>query len=434
MNLPTAGTVDPWPEILHLLPQKVTYQGHPASGTPDQIKGFAKWMMGQMPAIVSDGDDEHKANCFLIWLRSETRYEAEEKTRMAQQAAVQQAPANPISDQTAPQVAQPPPPAPVAAPAAGEEAAGPGLVCPECGSQAKNLTGLKRHCTMTHKTDWSAIAQKHGLDINTGLRLGTAAPAPAPVAPAAPPPPPSAPAVPPMFGAPGQATQAPSFAAPAPPPMPGQTSIPFTQPAQVAPQQPMAPMFVGPGIAPMQMPAPPAQVAPSTIPMMGASPAPFVPPSFTSPPPPQTPGPIVAYNPNPAPAAPAPAPIASGAPSRETLAQMLGGPVDLFVVRLLDAAGVKLDGRVDVNQLALLAEKQAKAEQKVADLAQSAYGAGKQAAQRHFADLLTQHPNCYLLQNGYEPILPAGYLEILSSRVVRFHIATDSGRQITTIF
>jgi hypothetical protein len=239
-----------------------------------------------------------------------------------------------------------------------------------------------------------------------------------------------------MFGAPGQATQAPSFAAPAPPPVPGQTSIPFAQPAQIAPQQPTGPMFVGPSIAPMQgMPQPPAQVAPSNIPMTGMAPAPFVPPSFTAPPPPAAaaPGPIVAYNPNPAPA-PAPAAVATGAPTREALAQMLGGPVDLFVVRLLDAASVKLDGRTDVNQLAMVAEQRAKAEMKVADLAQASYGAGKQAAQRHFADLLTQNPNCYMLQNGYDPIIPDGYPAILSSRVVRFHIATDNGRQITTIF
>jgi hypothetical protein len=459
--LPSVGTTDPWPEILHHLSTKVTFKGQPVVGPAEQIQGFARWLMQQMPGVVPAGDPETRANCFLGWLRSESTYEADEAARMAAAAAIKQAPPNPISDQTVPQLAQPvaaPAPAPVApaAPAApGEEAAaGPGLTCPECGATLKNLTGMKRHCTMTHKADWSVIAQKHGLDISTGGKLNGApsvAAQAAPAAPVAPPPPPSAAAVPPMFGAPGQATSAPpSFAAP-PPPQVGQTSISFQPPQVPAMPPPMhAPTMF------QQMPAPPAQVAAAPqAPMSGPAAPQFTPPSFT---PPQqfvqqpTAGPMVAFNPNAQPAAPqpfaatfgtpntAPAPqqaapqVFAGAPTRESMAQMLGGAVDLVVVRLLDAATVKLDGRTDVNQLALLAESKAKAEQKVVDLAQSAYGAGKQAAQRHFADLLTQHPNCYLLQNGYEPILPAGYLEILAARVTKFHIVTDSGRQTTTIF
>lgn len=113
---------------------------------------------------------------------------------------------------------------------------------------------------------------------------------------------------------------------------------------------------------------------------------------------------------------------------------MLGGPVDLIVVRLLDAAAVDLKGRVDVNQLAAVAAAKAKSEMKVLDLAQSQYGQGKQAAQRHFSDLLTQTPNVYLLLNGYDPILPDGFLEILAGRVVRFHIVQDQGRSIIDIF
>jgi hypothetical protein len=454
--LPSVGTTDPWPEILHHLSTKVTFKGQPVVGPAEQIQGFARWLMQQMPGVVPAGDPETRANCFLSWLRSESTYEADEATRTAAAAAVKQAPPNPISDQTVPQLAQPvapPAPAPVAPAAPGEEAAaGPGLTCPECGATLKNLTGMKRHCTMTHKADWSAIAQKHGLDISTGAKLNGApsvATQAAPAAPVAPPPPPSAAAVPPMFGAPGQATSAPpSFAAPPPPPV-GQTTISFQQP-QVPAMPPMqAPaMFQAQSqTQPQQMPAPPAQVAAAPqAPMSGPAAPQFTPPSFT---PPQqqfvqqpTAGPIVAFNPNAQPSQPqfAPAPqqaapqVFAGAPTRESMAQMLGGAVDLVVVRLLDAATVKLDGRTDVNQLALLAEQRAKSEQKVVDLAQSAYGAGKQAAQRHFADLLTQHPNCYLLQNGYEPILPAGYLEILAARVTKFHIVTDSGRQTTTIF
>lgn len=456
-TLPTSGTVDPWPEIFHLLSQKVTFKGQPIVGTPETVQGFARWMMQQLSGVVPDGDPETRANCFLGWLRSEGRYEADPATRMAQQAAAPQAPPpamqmvpppNPISDQTVVQQAQPiapaapAPAAPGAAPAADEAGS---LTCPECGAKLKNLTGMKRHCTMTHKADWSAIAQKHGLDISTGLKLGTA-PAAAPASAVAPPPPPVAAAVPPMFGAPGQASQAPpSFAAPAPPPIPGQTTIPFATPAPMPVQT---------------MPTPPAQVQPAPMaPLSGPAAPTFVPPSFASPPAPAaapapSPGPMVAFNPNQPtspigpsgplvpsfqppqapPAQPQQMTVAPGVPSRDQLAQMLGGAVDLVVVRLLDAAAIKLDGRTDVNQLALLAEARAKAEQKVMDLAQSAYGAGKQAAQRHFADLLTQTPNCYLLQNGYDPIIPDGYLAILAARVTKFHIVTDSGRQTTTIF
>jgi hypothetical protein len=437
LPLPSTGTVDPWPEILSLLAQKVTYKGQPIVGAAEQIQGFARWMMQSLPGVVPDGDPDTRATCFLNWLRSEPgRYEADTATRMAQAqpAAPPQPtapPANPISDQTVAQQAQPiAPPAP-AAPAAGEEAAaGPGLTCPECGATLKNLTGMKRHCTMTHKADWASIAQKHGLDINTGLKLGNAPVQAAPAAPVAPPPPPSAAPVPPMFGSQGQATAAPSFVTPG---VPGQNTIPFTVPSM---PQPPAQVTAAPQ-APMSGPATPAFTPPT---FAQAPQAPVAPPQ---PPPQPAPGPMVAFNP--AQAAPVSfppaqpqvqmAPVApGGAPTRESMAQMLGGAVDLIVVRLLDAAAVNLAGRTDVNQLALLAEARAKQEQKVVDLAQSAYGQGKQAAQRHFADLLTQNPGCYMLQNGYEPILPAGYLEILAARVTKFHIVTDSGRQTTTIF
>ena len=443
-TFPSAGTTDPWAEILHHLSTKVTFKGQPVVGPPEQIQGFARWMMLQLPGVVPTGDPETRANCFLNWLRSETKYEADEATRLPQVPATStQAPPNPISDQTVPQLAQPvAPPAPVPVAVAhptvpGEEpAAVAGLICPECGAPLKNLTGMKRHCTMTHKADWSAIAQKHGLDISTGYKLNGAPPAPA--APVAPPPPPSASAVPPMFGAPGQASAAPPmFTAPAPPPV-GQTSISFqpqTMPAPpahvaAAPQAPMsgpaAPMFQPPSFTPPQPVAPAAPMfQPPAFTPLASAPTNF----FEAQP---AAAPLVAFNPN-ATQQPAPA-VFAGAPTRESMAQMLGGAVDLLVVKLLDAANVKMDGRVDVNQLAMLAEQRAKAEQRVVDLAQSSYGAGKQAAQRHFADLLTQTPNCYMLQNGYDAILPDGYLTILAGRVTKFHIVSDNGRQITTIF
>jgi hypothetical protein len=132
------------------------------------------------------------------------------------------------------------------------------------------------------------------------------------------------------------------------------------------------------------------------------------------------------------PPAVAPGHIAPGL-DRENLARMLGGPVDLLIVRLVDVAAVNLAGRIDVNQLALLAEQQAKGEMRILDLAQGSYGAGKQAAQRHFADLLTKYPNVFLLLNGFEPILPAGYLEIVAARACKAYSVSDQGRQVTEL-
>ncbi len=412
--LPSTGFTDPWPEILHLLVQRVTYKGQPITGPQDQIKGFANWMMQQMPAVVTGGDPETKANCFLAWLRSEQQYEADTATRMAAQAAVQSAPPNPISSQTVPQQAQvmaPPQPQPVPAPATHTaEAAetGPGIKCPECGTNVSGVRGFKRHVTITHKVDWPAFCTKHGLDQKTGT---TSAPGAAPAQPVAPPPPPQAQPVPPMFQSQGPASP---FVAPAPPPMP----IPPAT-VQGAPSVPTM------GIAPLPQPTP------SHGPLVSFNPA--APPVAQAGLPGQQQIPFTPVVQAPAPVA-VPAPTTFAGPSREDLAKMLGGPVDLIVVRLLDAATVNLQGRVDVNQMAAVAEAKAKSEMKVVDLAQASYGAGKQAAQRHFAELLTAAPGCYLLLNGYEPILPAGYLEILAARVTKFHIVTDSGRQTTTIF
>ena len=438
MNLPTStGYTDPWPEILHLVTQKVTYKGAPVAGPPETVKGFVNWMMQQMPAVVGSGDPETKANMFLSWLRSEQRYEADTATRMAAQAAVQTAPPNPISSQTVPQQAQvmaPPQPQAVAAapaaPAAEAPEGGPGMKCPECGTDVSGVRGFKRHVTMTHKVDWPAFCTKYGLDQKTALP-GTA-PAAVAAAPVAPPPPPQAQPVPPMFQASGPAAP---FMAPAPPPMPA--SMP-TPPATVQ----------GAPTVPTMGVAPPAQPIPANPgPMVAFNPAapaaaPVISPGlpgqqqvpFQYPQQPQAVIPQAAPAPTPAPAAAPPQAINFAGPSRDDLAKMLGGAVDLIVVRLLDAATINLQGRVDVNQMAAVAEAKAKAEMKVVDLAQASYGVGKQAAQRHFAELLTAAPGCYLLLNGYEPILPAGYLDILAARVTKFHIVTDSGRQTTTIF
>ena len=430
LPLPTASSVDPWPEILHHLPTKVTYKGAPVTGDANTLKGFAGWLIQNMPAVAGSGDADSKANSFLLWLRSETRYEADAATRMAQQAAVAQAPPNPISSQTMPQVAQMAPPAPqpvaaAAAPAAPGEAeaeSGPGMLCAECQQKVSGMRGYKRHVTMTHKTEWPAFCTKFGLDPKTGTPGVAQA---QPTAPAgAPPPPPQASPVPPMFQASGPAQP---FVAPAPPPMPAPAAN-----VQAAPMPPMGGMAAPPMQVPTHAPAPGPMVSfdPATAPPLviqpglpGQQQVPFAQPQQAQAPvQPQT-QPL---------AQPTQAPV--GGPTREDLARMLGGPVDLIIVRLLDAATVNLTGRVDVNQIAAVAESRARSEMKVADLAQASYGQGKQAAQRHFGELLSQAPGCYMLLNGYDPILPDGYLQILAARVTKFHIVTDAGRSTTTIF
>ncbi len=406
MNLPQAAT-SPWPEILHLVQQKVSYQGKPVVGDPEKLKGFANWLMQQLPAVVGNGDADHRANMLLLWLRSEPAYEADSATRMKAQASVVQAPINPISHQTVPQQAQmaPPVPQPVAAAVETPET-GPGLVCPKCQTKASGIRGMKRHVTMSHQTEWAAFCTEVGVDQKTFAPVGIPQPVAAPVA--VPAPPVAAP-VPPMFQATGPAE---AFVAPAPPQMPMAMPVPQAV-VPAAASMPMTGMAIAPQAIPTHAPPAPPMVAfdPSVIQpgLPGQQAIPFA-------------------------AQPVPVAVQTGAPSREDLARMLGGPVDLVMIRLLDAAVFPLQGRADVNQLAAVAEAKARAEMKVTDLAQSAYGQGKQAAQRHFAELLTQAPGCYLLLNGYEPMIPSGYLEILAARVVKFHIITDNGQKHTTVF
>jgi hypothetical protein len=113
---------------------------------------------------------------------------------------------------------------------------------------------------------------------------------------------------------------------------------------------------------------------------------------------------------------------------RAQMAQMLGGPVRLVICRVLEINNVNLQGLVDVSQLAEIAKKQAREEMRITDLAEAQYGKGSQAAQRHFADLLTKYPSCYLLMNGFEFILADGFLDILLSRTVHvYHVSQRDG-------
>ena len=120
---------------------------------------------------------------------------------------------------------------------------------------------------------------------------------------------------------------------------------------------------------------------------------------------------------------------------RAKIAQMLGGEVDLMVLKMADAAVVSVHGRMDLNQLSMLAQHNARNELKIADLAQAAgaYGVGKQASQRAFGVLLTQYPKVYLLLNGFDPIISEGYLEVVMARVTAASLVQDHGRSTITL-
>jgi hypothetical protein len=331
------------------------------------------------------------------------------------------------------------------------------MLDPTDGTKCKNLRGLKTRVTKTHKSDWGPFCQQHGLDPLTGRPNGKAAPVGGPIAPTTPPPP-SAP-LPALVGM-GAPVGTPAVVQP--PAAPSNTGIvhpviPPTNnppPLYVAPGQP-SPEYLQAQQAQQAMPVPPAQ--------QPTSPVQFT-PTFV--PPPQQPAVVLptAQQPVPnghivpnnvgvgfqptfvPPVAPLPLVVPPQQPvaqqpvagvagmDRKAMAQMLGGPVNLIVVRLLEINAVNLGGGVDANQLALLAEKAAREELRIADLAAAQYGAGKQAAQRHFAALLTKHPNCYLLMNGFEFIIPDGFLDILIARTVFVLHVSDRGGNVEIKF
>lgn len=465
-------------EIIKLIPTKLTWQGAVCVGTPEYLGQVLNWMWGNIPAVTSLADPSQKMVALHNWIRNLPGvYELDDAARAAK---VQQAPPNPVSDQVTPQVATVPVVAPVVPPPAAEGDANnepeEPMLDPTDGTKCKNLRGLKTRVTKTHKSDWGPFCQQHGLDPLTGRPNGKVAPVGGPIAPMTPPPA-SAP-LPALvgMGAPvGTPAVVPPPAAPSntgiihpiipatnnPPPLyvaPGQPSQEYLQAQQgqqmpVPPaQQPTSPVQFTPTFVPQQpaalpvtLPVPQQQPA---VPNMGIG----FQPTFQ---PPVAPLPLVVQPQNPfqqeadtriAAAAPAPhwatvgaqpqAPVAQQpvGMDRKAMAQMLGGPVNLIVVRLLEINSVNLGGGVDANQLALLAEKNAREELRIIDLAAASYGAGKQAAQRHFAALLSKHPNCYLLMNGFEFIIPDGFLDILIARTVFVLHVSDRGGNVEIKF
>lgn len=415
-------------KVLELIPTKLTWKGAACVGTPDYLKQVVTWLWGNIPAVTSIADNNQKMVALHNWIRNVPGvYELDDATRAAQ---VQMAPSNPVSDQVTPQQAAPVAPVaptPVAGAPAGEEDKDDPVIDPVDGTKCKNLRGLKTRVTRTHKVEWSVFCQQHSLDPATGRKKDGSPVVPAPVAPPAGAQPPASPPLPALVGqgAPVNAPEVPINTLYQPNGQPTPEYAAAQAAAAAANAQPQA------------MPVPPAQQpttpvaftptfqAPPAVPVPAA---PVITPTFQDQPPQMLQ--VVPANQSFS-IAPTPQQIPQAGTmglDRNAMAIALGGPVRLIVCRLLEVNSVNLAGTVDANQLALMAEKKARDELRIADLSAAQYGAGKQAAQRHFADLLTRNPNCYLLMNGYEFIIPDGYLEILIARTVYvYHSSVRDG-------
>ncbi len=417
-------------KVMELIPIRLKFKGAFCVGAAEYLMQIIGWIGGSMPQFSSVADATQKLMAIHNWLESlSSPYELDDATRAA---ANQQPPPNPISDQTTPQLAAPIVTAPTLPAEDKEEAAsGPPLIDPTDGTPCKTLRGFKTRVTKTHKTEWPAFCQQHGLDPATGRKAGEAVPvAGAPVAPTTPPP--ASGPLPALVGQGAPITQ-PVTIVPTQPPLASEGNTLYQSNGQPTPAyaaaQAAARASEAMPVPPSVLPTTPAVFTPAFVPpgpsLVDNSALPQTPVATTPNLPPQ-PIQTPTFVPHPASVA---APMAQPTVmNRAEAARLLGGPVTLIICRLLEVNSVDLKGRMDANQLALLAEQNARAELRIIDLAQSQYGAGKQAAQRHFADLLGKNPHCYLLMNGFEPILPSGFLEILIARTVKAYQVTDQGR------
>jgi hypothetical protein len=432
-------------DILALIPQKLTWAGALCTGDNARLGEIAFWLLSNVPAVAGLADQNQQLVALHNWLREiKTTYELDAATRATQQTP----PVNPVSDQTTPQVAQEiKVPEPVKKEE--EEEGGEALVDPVDGTRCKSLRGLKTRVTKTHKSDWGPFCAQHGLDPLTGKKGAEGTVRTAPIAPTSTPP-----ASAPLPALIGQGAAVDASAIPAynslygpdgkPTPAYAAAQQAASEQMPVPPkQQPSSPVSVTPMFQPTTQPQPQNTIAPyipaatSIVPISNLPHTPaaaFV--ASTTPP--------IQPTPSPVPYTPSPTPVPQNTQSqkiniapglnRAQMAQALGGEVRMIVCRLLEVNNVNLTGCTDANQLALLAEKLARDEMRIVDLAQAQYGAGKQTAQRHFADLLTKYPNCYMLMNGFEPILSAGYLEILIARTTYVYHVSERGGAVEIKF
>lgn len=376
---PSTNDVSLKPQIYDLLKSKVTHFGKPLDQNPVFLEQVIVFFCDKLKADPLF-DQNNSMGSLHKWLLAIQTYEADDATRKQ----IQIAPASPFSTQSAPQVAKLAPTAvdPIKEEKHAELSAEKPYLDPRDGTAYETLRGLKSHVTRAHKdiSSWSQFCATYGLDADTGVKAGQKPPEPI----AANPPvaPPVSPNIVPMFG------------------------------QQTIPVQQAVPMFA-PARADMPSPAP---VQSPDVPVYTGN---------------RTGGESAKYNTDNTNYVEATA--QTPASDRVEIAKMLGGSVDILILRMLDASTVSLSGRTDLNQLVAMAEQNAKNEMAIRDLAQGAYGAGKQAAQRHFGLLLTQYPKTYLLLNGYEMIIPADYFHIACARITKAVLISEQGRTATSL-
>lgn len=111
-------------------------------------------------------------------------------------------------------------------------------------------------------------------------------------------------------------------------------------------------------------------------------------------------------------------PAAPKKPSETRLAFVapLGGPVDLMIINVNDLPNVDLSRRVDVNALVGLAEEEGL--RQVTDPERLKYREDRRVAQAVFSKYLCDYKELFVIQNGFNWILPDEFVAILMRRVV----------------
>ncbi len=199
---PAAQQVDYEAEAKRLIPSKITFRGQSCT-TPEQVEWAYGLLMhvhqGDKMVVYGYINSSQPFDIGPIYDKYAPKEAAQQPQAQATPAPAPKevAPPNPVSHQTEEQVAQPPAADPPATPGedkAEEPPADPAKLAGWdriTGKQMKNMTGLKRRLTSTHKMDWKDYCAQFGLNEKTGLPEEPGAPdAPPPnQTPTSPPPP-----------------------------------------------------------------------------------------------------------------------------------------------------------------------------------------------------------------------------------------------------
>ena len=97
---------------------------------------------------------------------------------------------------------------------------------------------------------------------------------------------------------------------------------------------------------------------------------------------------------------------------------MLGGRLQLAVLRMEDVARVDLSGFVDLIQLAKLAERHV-CDLHGVDVSGEIKYIGKQHVQRVFGDMLSQGQQFYIMRDGFDTLLDGELLQVVLARATQ---------------